>query len=162
MIQKQQLTLLSSMITRKKRKCWTLKRTKKFWEEDCQKNGPEFFEENFRMSIESFNELCNRLKNLEKQDTSFRCAICLRKRIAIALYCLGSSAEFRSIANLFGVGKATVCKCLKEFCAEVWKTLLPLYMNALPLSSEKVKECISGFEVMGFPQCVENPSLYEE
>ncbi|XP_017490881.1 PREDICTED: uncharacterized protein LOC108379074 [Rhagoletis zephyria] len=58
-----------------------------------------------------------------------RKAIPLEKRVAIALYALGSSAEYRSIANLFGVGKSTV-------------------------GSEKINEYVKGFEILGFPQCL--------
>ncbi|XP_037954770.1 protein ANTAGONIST OF LIKE HETEROCHROMATIN PROTEIN 1-like [Teleopsis dalmanni] len=154
LIKKKQLALISSILLNKRRQCWALKRPRKFWEKDCQKNGPEFFKENFRMSTSSFKELCKLLQTLKKDDTNFRRAICLEKRVAIALYALGSSIEFKKIANLFGVGKSTVCKCFNEFCQEVWKTLLPLYISALPLNSEEVQEQISGFERLGFPQCL--------
>ncbi|XP_037930527.1 uncharacterized protein LOC119665354 [Teleopsis dalmanni] len=95
-IRKKQIAILSTIIASNRRKCWTLKRTKKFWKVDCQKNGPNFFKENFRMSLECFKELCELLKGLQKRDTTFRISISLEKRIAIGLYCLGSSAEYRS------------------------------------------------------------------
>ncbi|XP_023233620.1 protein ALP1-like [Centruroides sculpturatus] len=53
---------------------------------------------------------------MECLDTNYRKCISLDKRIAIALYTLSSTVEFRSIANLFGVDKTSVFKTLHEFC----------------------------------------------
>lgn len=94
------------------------------------------------------------LTTLEKEDTLFRKAIPLQKRIAIALYTLGSSGEFRTISNLFGVGKSTVCKILDEFCQEVWNRLAPVYLNSIPLTRETIEEKVNGFEHLGMPQCL--------
>ena len=106
------------------------------------------------MDRENFNMLCSLLPNLEKSDTIFRSAVPLRKKMAIALYALGSSAEYRTISNMFGVGKSTVCAIVLDFCREVCKVLQPLYMNDFPLTKEKVEENIKGFMEMGFPQCI--------
>lgn len=116
-------------------------------------NNDNFFKENFRMSGESFNILCRELQGLKKHDTNYRKSIPLRKRIAIALYALGSSAEYRSIANLFGVGKCTVGKLLKEFCQTVWRVMAPTQLSAYPLTAEKIVENVNGFQKLGFPQC---------
>lgn len=70
------------------------------------------FKENFRMTLPIFNLLCDKLSCLQKEDTVLRKAISLKKRIAIAIYALGSSAEYRSIGNLFGVGRTTVGEIL--------------------------------------------------
>lgn len=81
-------------------------------------------------------------------------AIPLEKRVAISLYALGSSAEYRTIANMFGVGKSTVCVILLEFCAEVWRVLAPMYLNNFPLTTEKIKSLVKEFNVLGYPQCM--------
>jgi len=60
--------------------------------------------------------LTERLKGLTKQDTIMRKAIPLEKRIAKALYILGSSSEYRTVGRLFGVSDSMVCKILQEFC----------------------------------------------
>lgn len=121
---------------------------------DCQVNGDEFFKQNFRMDRESFRTLCSLLTSLRKEDTNCREAIPLEKRIAIAVYALGSSGEYRSIANLFGVGKSTVGKILIDFCNVVWSVLKPQYMNYFPLTKETIDDCVSGFNTLGFPQCL--------
>lgn len=105
------------------------------------------------MTKTSFLKLCDKLQSLEKMDTNFKPSIPLEKRVAIALYCLGSSSEYRTIANLFGVGKATVGEILIEFCEGVWSLLKPKYLNFLPVSQDLITESVTGFQLMGFPQC---------
>lgn len=106
------------------------------------------------MQRRTFHVLCEKLKNLRRGNTNFRTAIPLEKRVAIGLYALGSSAEYRSIGNLFGIGKSTVCEIVLDFCQEVWDTLKPLHMNSFPLTREKIEELVRGFEMLGFPQCL--------
>ena len=52
-----------------------------------------------------------------------RKAIPSRKRVAIALYYLGSTAEYRTIANLFGVSSSFVCLCIKEVSKAITRKL---------------------------------------
>ncbi|XP_067648025.1 uncharacterized protein [Eurosta solidaginis] len=133
---------------------WSLEHSSTFWEVDCQKNGPKFFKENFRMTRSSFDKLCIRLQKMKKKDTNYRNEIPLEKRVAIALYALGSSSEYRSIANLFGVGKATVCKILIEFCNEVWACMSPEYFKSFPLTRTGIAQGVADFNAMGYPQCI--------
>lgn len=111
------------------------------------------FQNNFRLSRTSFAKLVALLKNLAKNNSKFRRAIPLDKRVAIALYALGSSAEYRSIGNLFGVGKSTVCTILIDFCKEAWAVLQPKYLKNFPLNQSKLEELRKGFDALGFPQC---------
>lgn len=117
-------------------------------------NGDEFFKSNFRMKRSTFLELCEHLRVLEKADTNLRKAIPLHKRVAIALYALGSSAEYRTIGNMFGVGKSTVCGIVIEFCNKTWTLLSPTFMPSFPLTRQKISELVHGFEMIGFPQCM--------
>lgn len=116
-------------------------------------NSDTFFKNSFRADRNCFNILVEKLKRLEKVDTNFRQSIPLEKRIAIALYALGSSSEYRTVGRLFGVSKTMVCKILHEFCAEAWRVLAPEYLPPSFLTQEKVEECVMGFEAIGFPQC---------
>ncbi|XP_017490032.1 PREDICTED: uncharacterized protein LOC108378255 [Rhagoletis zephyria] len=145
------LTILEKPHTKMR---WKLNRKGMFWEIDCQCNGEEFFRNNFRMMRSSFNKLCGLLSCLERKDTNFRKAISLEKRVAIALYALGSSSEYRSVGNMFGIAKSTVCLIVLEFCKQAWIVLDPVYLNHFPLSREKIRECMSGFNQIGFPQCI--------
>ncbi|XP_037933432.1 uncharacterized protein LOC119668107 isoform X2 [Teleopsis dalmanni] len=114
-------------------------------------NNDRFFKETYRMSRSTFELLC---KHLKSSDMDFRKGIPLEKRVAIALYTLGSATEYRNIANKFGVKKITVDNILLDFCQKVWKILCQIYVNPFPLKRQKVGECVSGFERLGFPQCL--------
>lgn len=105
------------------------------------------------MSRNCFEILCSKLHRLEKQDTVLRKCIPLDKRVAIAVYALGSSAEYRTIANLFGVGKSTVCEIVQEFCLEVWRVMRLEQLDTFPLTNDRIEDCVKGFEALGFPQC---------
>ena len=51
---------------------------------------------------------------ITRQDTPMRKAVSARRRLGILLYYLSSTAEYRTIANRFGVSVAFVCSCIKE------------------------------------------------
>ena len=54
---------------------------------------------------------------LAKQNTNFKNAIPLEKRIAIAITVLKECIDFSTVADLFEIGQSTVAYLLKEFCA---------------------------------------------
>lgn len=86
-------------------------------------------------------------------DTKFRKAITVEKRIAISLYTLGTCAENRTIASLFGVGRTTVGEIFLDFCYAVVEAFEREYLNFYPATEEKIMEITSGFErLWGFPQ----------
>lgn len=60
--------------------------------------------DNFRVSKETFQYILSEIENeITCKDTRKRKAILSRKRVAIALYYLGSTMEYRTIANLFSL-----------------------------------------------------------
>lgn len=123
-----------------------------FWERDVPKMDDNVFKDIFRVSKSSFTKICEKTKDLAKTDTNMRACIPLGKRVAIALYALGSSAEYRTVAALFGVGRTTVGKIVLEFCHSVsnnFKTCISSY----PPSPEEVTRIVHGFKNLGFPQC---------
>ena len=90
---------------------------------------------------------------MSREETTFRPPIAIDKRLAIALYGLGSSAEYRTIASLFGVGRTTVGEILLEMAKEIYTIFKDEFLNTYPPTSEKINEIVQGFEVLGFPQC---------
>ena len=74
------------------------------------------WQENVRMSRQSFVKLCKLMKNISPEEVTVRRAIPLALRVAMVLYELGTSAEYRLIANQFGVHKSTVKKFVYVFC----------------------------------------------
>ncbi|XP_036320800.1 protein ALP1-like [Rhagoletis pomonella] len=154
-LRRQQL-LLYGLLQRNatQRSLWKLNRQSSFWEVNCNCNDDHFFKTHFRMNRTSFETLCGFLKNLHKADTNWRNAIPLQKRVAIALFTLGSSGEYRVVSELFGVGISTVCTILWEFCEEVWQALSAQYIKKLPPTPQTLKDCVDGFDRLGFPQCL--------
>ena len=110
------------------------------------------FRDNFRMKKATFVKLCDKLQAMRKQDTPFRPSIPLEKRIAIALYALGSSAEYRTVSSLFGVGLSTVSTIVLDFAKTVCEQL-KCCISSYPPSDTEIKDTVEGFERMGFPQC---------
>ena len=137
------------------RRIWLKSRSQIFWEETCQDREEKDWNENFCMSKEAFNRLCRELSpHISKRDTNYRKAITVRHRVAITLYWLADTAHFRTIGNLFGVGKSTVCGIVRQVCEVIVNVLLPNYIN-VPQNQHEVQEKIEGFKSRaGFPQVV--------
>ncbi|XP_068723632.1 uncharacterized protein [Montipora capricornis] len=114
------------------RRVWTKPKSQLFWEETCQGWNERDWVRNFRISKEAFNRLCVELSpHILKKDTNFR-----------------------TIANLFGVGKSTVCGIVKRVCKVIVRILLPRFIY-VPQNRQEVKDIIHGFEShAGFLQVV--------
>ncbi|KAL3182051.1 hypothetical protein MRX96_035306 [Rhipicephalus microplus] len=52
---------------------------------------------------------------MQRQTTNMRETVSVQKRVAVALYKLCSSAEDRTVANLFDLGRSTVTTIHREF-----------------------------------------------
>ena len=113
------------------------------------------FKDRFRVSRKGFNYLVKKVGPIiKKNDTNFRKAIPVEKRIHIALNYLGCLAEHRVIKDLFGVGTSTAHEITLEFSSAIIdsleKELIPF-----PYSVEALKAKAQEFEIMrNLPQCV--------
>ena len=73
--------------------------------------------------------------------------------VAITVYALATTAEYQTVAHLFGIARSTVCVVVHETCTAIIQKLLLLYIS-FPIGDE-VSEVVRGFkEKWGFPQCV--------
>ena len=76
------------------------------------------------MSKVTFQKLCEELAPfIERRDTNYRKAISLRERVAITLYRLADTTSYRTVSNLFRVGKSTVCQIVLEVCTCIVEVL---------------------------------------
>ncbi|KAM9354101.1 uncharacterized protein KZ484_012284 [Pholidichthys leucotaenia] len=108
----------------------------------------------FRMSRETFFYLCDKLRpHLARQDTRFRLALPVEKRVAVALWRLASNIEYRTISNLFGVGKSTVCRCVRDMCHAIVALLGSSYLRS-PTDQELEDSAQLFSSQWGFPHCV--------
>ena len=81
-----------------------------------------------------------------------RKAISVEQRIAITLWRLATTTDYRTIGHLFGVSKMAVCLIVKEVCSAIVEVLLLRYIK-VP-TGNSLKEVIHGFKhKWGFPQC---------
>lgn len=102
------------------------------------------------MSKDTFTFLCEKLRPaVEREDTSFRHCVPLKKRVAIALRKVATGSEYQTIAKLFGVSCTTVCRCVQDFCAAAKKFLVPEQIR-IP-DKGRCRETESGWAL---PQCV--------
>ncbi|KAH7984105.1 hypothetical protein HPB52_017076 [Rhipicephalus sanguineus] len=96
----------------------------RWFEETVPLLGEKFFKRAFRVTPGIFRYIVDTVRPLlERQNTNMREAIALDTRVAIGLYRLCSSAEERSIAEFFAVGRATVNEAYKELCEAVIETM---------------------------------------
>jgi len=141
-------------VFRNPRLIWMLPRSSSWWESVVLRNFTAHdWMQNFRMSRESFLYLCDQLKPmLEKQTTRLRAPVSVERRVAITLWFLATTAEYRTVAHLFGIARCTVCLIVHETCNAIVTKLMSVYIS-FPTGDE-LKEVVKGFkEKWDFPQC---------
>nr|XP_020505870.1 putative nuclease HARBI1 [Labrus bergylta] len=134
---------------------WTTTASTDWWERTVMTEfEPSDWLDKFRMSRQTFFYLCEKLKpRLARQDTSFRLALPVEKRVAVALWRLASNVEYRTISTLFGVGKSTVCRCVRDMCHAIVALLSSLYLR--PPCEQELEDSAELFlSNWGFPHCV--------
>ncbi|XP_077088405.1 uncharacterized protein LOC143740226 [Siphateles boraxobius] len=133
---------------------WAFNRATEWWDVIVPGFTNAQWVQNFRMSEETFIYLYNKLRPvMERQDTSFRKCVPLKKRVAIALWKLATGSEYRTVGHLFGVSITTVCRCVQEFTAAAETLLVPEQIR-YP-DQEKFEEMAAYIENRwGLPQCV--------
>ena len=77
--------------------------------------------------------------------------ILVEQRVALTLWRLATNADYRSVAQLFGLGCSTVCQVFHKCCSVIAEKLLQRYVQ-IPNGTD-LKEIIEGFECCwNFPQ----------
>lgn len=84
--------------------------------------------ENFRVTKQTFTFIVALIEDdIKRKTTVLREPISVQKRVAITFYFFSSTAEYRTIANLFGVSRSFVCKCVKDVCTALINRLQSVY-----------------------------------
>ncbi|XP_064475534.1 putative nuclease HARBI1 [Ornithodoros turicata] len=149
--QLQTLTTVALRLCTRQRELRNYRRPASWWETTLPGLPDDYFKSDFRVTRATFNYLVEVCQSMAKADTHLRKAIPLRKRVAVALYRLSSSAEDRTVANLFGVSRSFVNIVYREFCAQIVSKLEAQFVK-LPTDAE-LPEHLRRFEaVTGFPQ----------
>ena len=132
---------------------WEYERSTQWWERVVNQTfSASDWLRNFRMSRSTFLYLCNEIRTeIIKKDTEMRPAISVEKRVALTLWFMATNADYRTIAHLFGVSKASVCVNRKQVCSAILKVLLRNYIS-VPTGSA-LTTVLNGFARKGFPHC---------
>ena len=140
-----------TLSTMQHRSLWMRRRSSEFMEIANQWDDLQW-KKNFRVSKPTFVYLCNELRTSLQRSDTVRASVSVEKRVAIALWRLGTNIEYRSLSNLVGVGASTACIIVHEVCDAIVRTLLKKYIY-IPVGNEAI-EIVEGFkEKWGFPQC---------
>ena len=133
---------------------WEKQRSREWWPDIVKGTfSDDQWMENFRMTKATFEILCGYLcPSFPDQARSVWEPLQLDHRVAIAVYWMASSAEYHTIANLFGVGKSTVNKCIHDVCKAMAENILDKYVK-FP-ADDDLQHVIDGFDnTWGFPNC---------
>ena len=71
---------------------------------------------------------------------------------SLTIYFMASTAEYRSVANLFGVSRSFVSLCVKEVCQAIVKRLKSRYIT-IPKGDDLKQVMATYKEKWGFPMC---------
>lgn len=116
------------------------KRSYEWWEKIVKK---EFSEqdwlENFRVGKDTFRFIVEELKHVLRPKDNIlnntRVISCVEKKVAVALFYLASTCEYRVVGHTFGIHKSTVHNIVHEFVLAVNQILLPRYIK-MPSETE--------------------------
>ncbi|KAM4677598.1 uncharacterized protein O3C94_009686 [Discoglossus pictus] len=130
----------------KERRIWSKVRSSALWDTVIEKTFSNFdWTESFRMTKSTFDYLCEQLRPvIQRVDTNMRRAIPAEVRLAMTLWRLGSSCEYRTIEKIFGVSRSTICKIVRDVCEAVVSILTPRYIRAP--RGDILDETMRGFE----------------
>ncbi len=110
--------------------------------------------QNFGMSRHTFDYICQCLPTrLLHQDTHLRQPISLKNGIGVGLCWLATGAGYRTLSNLFGIAKSSICLIVHDFHQAVCHLLTPGYIK---IPQDDLQEVIQGFrQRWGFPSALE-------
>lgn len=133
------------------RRWWVKPRPCLYFENYVECYPEDEFKNEMRVGRDLFDYLCAVVGPfMVKEDTKFRKAIPVRRKVAMALKRLGTGMGYRELAQWFGHGMSTIQECTVEFCQVVVSRLEPLFVT-WP-TEEQFRVCEQGFEAMhGIP-----------
>ncbi len=89
-------------------------------ENDAILSNDELWCPNFRVTKETFAFILAKIEqDIHHKNTQLREAVSAKRRLAVTLYFLACTAEYRTIGNLFGVSRSFVSEWIHEVCYAV-------------------------------------------
>ncbi|KAK4744598.1 hypothetical protein SAY87_010910 [Trapa incisa] len=113
------------------RRLWVKDRSNSWWDECSRPDYPEEeFRKAFRMGRETFDIICEELNSvIAKEDTTLRCAIPVRQRVAVCIWRLATGEPLRLVSKKFGLGISTCHKLVLEVCSAIKTVLMPKFLQ---------------------------------
>uniref|UniRef100_A0A3Q2G3V4 DDE Tnp4 domain-containing protein n=1 Tax=Cyprinodon variegatus TaxID=28743 RepID=A0A3Q2G3V4_CYPVA len=116
--------------------------------------NPQQWIENFRMSYRTFKWLCESLRpHVSKAETKMPQPIPVEQKVGAVLWFLGTTSDYRTIAHLFGISRASLCIFVKDVCEAICFHLTPQFIK-LPTDIEARNITESFKEKWGYPTCI--------
>lgn len=110
-------TVLAMFLHWRERTLWMQPRSQVWFDMVNEVYNDELWYDNFRVTKGTLVYLLSKIEgDISHQNTRLREAVLAKRRLAITLCYLASTAEYRTICNLFGVSSSFVCQCLQEVC----------------------------------------------
>ncbi|KAG0441425.1 hypothetical protein HPB47_015952 [Ixodes persulcatus] len=123
------LVLAAARLCSRERHVWAYPRARSWYETTLPYFPESTFRENFRLDRSTFRYIVSVCECMRRNNTNMRQAIPREKRVAIALYRVATSAEDRTVANLFGVSRSSVNIIFREFCGVLVQRLEPRFVK---------------------------------
>ena len=135
------------------RNLWVGPRTDAWIAMACTQLSEKEWYENFHMSKGTVLYIVNEVEDdVKHTDSKLRKAVPTFQRVALTIYFMASTAEYRSVANLFGVSRSFVSICVKEVSQAIVKRLKSRYIT-IP-KGDDLKQVIATYKgKWGFPMC---------
>ena len=95
-----------------------------------------------------FNGLYDRLREELEGNPRVHDILSVELQVAVNLYYLAGTSKYRTIGNLFGIVKVTVCECVQRVCSALEYKLLSTYVKIK--EGEALNDLIDGYKKFGF------------
>ena len=162
-LQEDELALVTSIAARRlllvgagqRRSLWIRPRSQAFFKDVVPGWYEQQWKENFRISRATFHFLCTQLRSHLQRKHLVQMPLSVEERVAITLWRLGTTIEYRTLGHLFGVGLSTVCATVHEVCTTIVDVLRHRYIR-IPTGEDALKVVDVFFfflHTWGFPQC---------
>ena len=96
---------------------WCVPRSKDWWEDVLRGKDNSWWKENLRMSFNTFTVIWNDLHDYTVRETThLRLPISVDQRVAVTIWKLATNVDYRTLSELFGIRKSTVCEIVSKTC----------------------------------------------
>ena len=149
---RRELIVLALLHRQRDRTLWMHPRSQVWFEMVDDAYNDELWYANFRVTKGTFEFILSKIEqDIVHHNTRLREAVSAKRRLAVTLYYLASTAEYRTIGNLFGVSRSFVCQCIQEVCRAIAKTF-PTVIS-FPKADDLLKVIRGYKETWDFPMC---------